>query len=117
MAAPKIYLDEDVHASIAAGLRLRARVVLTTSEAGNRGLDDEAQLRFAAVEGYALLAYNIRDFARLHSDWVRSGTVHAGVVLARQSEGPRNVRPLLKLLSQVSAEELKGQLVYLENWR
>lgn len=116
MAAPKIYLDEDVHESIAAALRLRGCEVLTTPEAGNRGADDEAPLRFGTAEGYALLVHNVADFARLHSALLRSGSSTPGSS-SRQSEGTRNIRPLLNLLSQVSAEDLVGQLVYLANWK
>ena len=116
MTPHKIYLDEDVHGAFADALRLRGWVVLTTLEAGNRSATDEEQLRFASLHGYLLVTYNIRDFARLHTEWARRGEQHAGICLARQSDGLRNVRPLLRVLSEVSAAELTGQLIYLANW-
>ena len=48
--AARLYLDEDVHAAVASGLRRRGHDVLTTVEAGRSGATDLEQLSFAASE-------------------------------------------------------------------
>lgn len=116
MAAAKVYLDEDVHPFIADALRLRGREALTTQEAGRRGEADLDQLRFAAARGFVLVTYNVQDFPRLHYELLARGEKHAGIIVATQEDPRRNIRALLSLLSSVSAEELVGNLVYLNNW-
>ena len=46
----KLYLDEDVHEDIAMALRLRGYDVKTTKEAGNKGLSDIEQIKYATSE-------------------------------------------------------------------
>jgi hypothetical protein len=116
LADASIYLDEDVHVFLAEALRLRGYTALTTEQAGRRGTSDAGQLRFAAEQRHVLLTYNVGDFARLHYELLARDEHHAGIILAKQSEGSRNLRPLLSLLSQVSAEKLQDQLVYLSSW-
>lgn len=116
MATIKIYLDEDVHPFIAHAVRLRGYEALTTVEAGQRTAGDSDQIDFATSKGMALLTYNSRDFPRIHSDFVRSGRTHAGIIVATQDDPRRNVRALLKLLAVRSAEDIRDILVYLNNW-
>ena len=116
MAAIRVYLDENVHLFIADALRLRGWDTLTTQEAGRRRATDPEQLRFAARQGWALLTYNVQDFPRLHYELLARGETHAGIIFGSQDDPRRNIRALLNLLNSVSAEELSGNLVYLNNW-
>lgn len=116
MTAVKVYLDEDVHTFIAQALRLRGWEALTTEEAGRRGAKDLDQITFATEHGYAVLTYNRRDFPRLHYEIVAGGQEHAGIIVATQEDPRQNIRALLNLLNTLSAEAMKGQLVYLNNW-
>jgi hypothetical protein len=116
MAAIKVYLDEDVHTFIAQALRLRGWEALTTEEAGRRGADDLDQITFATNRGYTILTYNIRDFPRPPYEIVSIGNMHAGIIVAAQEDPRRNVRALFNLLSSRSAEAMRSQLVYLNNW-
>lgn len=116
MAAIKIYLDEDVHPFIAHAVRLRGYEALTTVEAGQRTAGDTEQIEFAISKGMALLTYNSRDFPRIHSNFVRSGRPHRGIIVATQDDPRRNVRGLLKLFAERSADDLRDALVYLNNW-
>jgi predicted nuclease of predicted toxin-antitoxin system len=113
MAAIRLYLDEDVHPFIADALRLRGWEALTTVEAGRRTTDDREQLTFAAENGYVLLTYNIRHFPRIHYEMVVGGKPHAGIIVAVQDDPRRNIRALFNLLTNVSAEAIHGNLVYL----
>jgi hypothetical protein len=113
----KTYLDEDVHPYIAAALRLRGREALTTEEAGRRGRGDPDQISFATSQEYTILTYNSNDYPRLHYDiLVNGGGTHAGIILATQEDPRRNIRALFNLLNILSAEEIRNQLVYLNNW-
>ncbi len=116
MTEIKIYVDEDVHGLIAKALRLRGWDVLTTLEAGKTAATDEDQLRFASEKGLAILSYNVADFPRLHYEFLERGEDHAGIIVARQMDASRNVQPLFNLLSHVSADEMRNQLVFLTNW-
>ena len=116
MTAIKIYLDEDVHTYIAQALRLRGWEALTTEEAEQRGADDPDQILFATQQGYSILTYNINDYPRLHHDIVSRGEVHTGSIVGTREDPRRNIHALLNLLSLLSAEAIKGQLVYLNNW-
>jgi hypothetical protein len=116
MAAVELYLDEDVHAFIAHALRLRGWDVLTTQEAQRREADDLDQVNFATSRGRAIVSYNVRDFARLHYELLRSGEAHAGIIVATQDDPRRNLRALFNLLNAVSGKAIRGQLLYLGNW-
>lgn len=116
MVAIKVYLDEDVHPFIAQALRLRGWEATTTEEARRRGANDLDQITFATDRGYTILTYNIHDFPRLHRELMTSGKMHAGIIMATRENPRRNIRALFNLLNARSAEAMRGQLVYLNNW-
>jgi hypothetical protein len=66
--APRIrlYMDEDVHESVAPALRQHGYDVLTVREAGRRGLTDAGQLVYAAEQGRTLSSFNASDYVGLH---------------------------------------------------
>ncbi len=57
-----LYNDEDVTSNLTPALRRRGYMCESTTEAGNIGLQDEAQLLYAAERGLAILTYNAQDF-------------------------------------------------------
>ena len=116
MTAIKIYLDEGVHTFIAHTLRLRGWEALTTQEAEQREADDVDQIAFATERGYTIVSYNVQDFPRLHYEHIASGQTHAGIIVATQDNPRRNLRALFHLLDALSAETIRDQLVYLNNW-
>jgi len=62
----KLYLDEDVPEAVAVGLRVRGYDVITTKQAGKKGLTDIGQVKYAASQNRILLTHNIADFTKLH---------------------------------------------------
>lgn len=78
----RLYFDED---SMARALAMAARRagfdVLTTTEAGMEGQDDEDQLAFATREQRIVVTANRRDYARLNAAWLRANRSHAGIVI------------------------------------
>jgi hypothetical protein len=73
-------------------------------------------LLFATGRGSAILTYNGGDFTRLHSEALTHGRTHAGIIIGTQADPRRNIRALLNLLSALSAEEMRDNLVFLNNW-
>jgi hypothetical protein len=113
VSRPKIYLDEDVYAAVAVGLRRRGFDVLTTIEAGRRSCGDGEQLRFASAEGRVLVTFNRGDFARLHGEHLASGEQHCGVIVSRQAGIGPVVRALSRLLGGISAASLGNRFIWL----
>jgi hypothetical protein len=65
-----------------------------------------------------LYTYNARDFCRLHSEFLRAGRHHAGIIIGEQqvlSVG-EEMRRLLRLSDARSREEMRDRLEYLGNW-
>lgn len=116
----RLYLDRHIRTRLAEDLRVRGFDVLTTQEARMDTASDEAQLRFAAAEGRAILTFNIRDFAPLQEQWTALGQEHAGIIVSQQLGGrlygvllSRTVR----LIELMTANELRNQLVHLEQFK
>ncbi len=57
----RLYVDEDVHESVAPALRQHGYDVLTVREAGRRGRTDAEQLAYAAEQGRTLFSFNASD--------------------------------------------------------
>jgi predicted nuclease of predicted toxin-antitoxin system len=78
----RVYTDEDVPHAVAEHLRHLGYDVVTTSEAGRKGLSDVDQLRFTTLEARIFVTHNRRDFMRLHRT-VRS---HPGIVICTRDD-------------------------------
>lgn len=92
----KFYLDEDVHEDIAMALRLRGYDIRTTKEAGNKGLTDIEQLKYAASEDRIIISFNASDFYKPHSEFLKKGIEHSGIILSKQLPIRRVIKPLYK---------------------
>jgi len=112
----KLYLDEDVHEDIAMALRLRGYDIKTTREAGNKGLSDIEQLRYATKKDRVIISFNIADFNRLHSEFIKKGIEHSGIILSKQLPIRIIVKALLKLLSKIGSERMKNNIIWLSDW-
>jgi predicted nuclease of predicted toxin-antitoxin system len=116
----RLYFDRHIMTRLADDLRGRGFDVLTTEEAGLDTATDEEQLSFAAAEGRAILTFNIRDFASLHTQWLAAGQTHAGIIVSRQL-GSRQYGLLLermfRLLDHLTADELGNNIVHLEQFK
>ncbi len=119
MADPiALYLDEDAQrTSLVRALRARQIDVLTANEAGLVGVPDGEQLVFAAAHNRTIFTFNRGDFVRLHTEYLRDGRDHAGIIVSDQLEVGLVIRRLLKLLDARSAKQMKNWLEFLGNWR
>lgn len=103
------FTDEHVATAIANGLRKRGIDVLTVSEAGLLGSDDEHLLDFVREEQRVIVTQD-RDFLQLAS----RETNHPGVVYAPQERSIGEMVRMLDLLFQISAaEEMEGRVEYI----
>ena len=110
-----LYLDEDAQdADLVQALQLHGVDIVV----GMRQRPDEEHLRQATIQGRVLYSFNVRDFCRLHKEFLARGESHAGIVLAKQqtySVGEQ-MRRLLKLIATKSAEEMCDQIEFLSDW-
>ncbi len=115
-----LYFDRHIMARLASDLRNRGYDVMTTEEASLDTATDEQQLAFATGEGRAILTFNIRDFAPLHTQWLAAGRSHAGIIVSRQL-GSRQygllLQRMLGLLNHFTAGEMTSNLVHLEQFK
>jgi hypothetical protein len=111
-----LYIDEDAsRKSFVSALRDLNLDLVTTSEAGNLGLDDSEQLIWAINHNRAIYTFNVQDYCRLHKMYMSEGRQHGGIIVVpRQSYSVgEQLRGLQKLISSISLEEMKNQLVFL----
>jgi hypothetical protein len=109
----ELYLDEDVDVLVASLLRGRGFQAATAHEAGRLGRSDAEQLAFAASQGKALLTHNRVDYERLARQYFEVGREHCGILLAIRRLPHEIVHRLLRILDQVSADEMRNQIRYL----
>ncbi|HEY7152944.1 MAG TPA: DUF5615 family PIN-like protein [Gemmataceae bacterium] len=93
---------------------------LAYEEADKDTASDEEQLLFATTENRAILTFNIRDFAPLHEAWQAAARPHAGIIVSQQL-GSRHygvlLQRMLRLLNHVTAEEMRSNIVHLEQFK
>jgi predicted nuclease of predicted toxin-antitoxin system len=116
----RLYLDRHIMTRLADDLAERGFDCLTTQQAGNDTATDEEQLAFATSQSRAILTFNIRDFATLHQQWQAASRPHAGIIVSRQL-GSRQYGSLLartlRVLTQLTADEMVSNLVHLEQFK
>ena len=115
----RLYVDEDaVDKDLIQALRARGVDVITALEAGMIERQDEEQLEYAAVQKRVLYSFNVRDFYRLHTDFLARGRSHAGIILAQQQRYSvgEQMRRLLRLIATKSAEGMRNQVEFLSAW-
>ena len=115
-----LYTDEDVTADLAPALRLRGYRAQSTAEAGNAEMSDEAQLTYAAEQGMAILTYNARHFIVLAHTWSLVGREHAGMIISEQCSQRQFgelLRRILRLLNNLTADEMHNRVVFLQQFR
>ena len=112
----RLFLDEDVHPSLAEALRGHGFDAVHAGEVGRRAYTDAEQLAFAAAELRVLVTHNRRDFLALARQWWDRDDHHAGIVYARQTPVGELLRRLLRLLDELSAEGLRDLILPLESF-
>lgn len=115
-----LYTDEDVTSDLAPALRRRGYHAQSTVEVGNSAFSDEAQLAYATESGMAILTYNIQDFVPLAQTWFLSNREHSGIILSEQfnhNQFGELLRRVLRLLNRWTADELRNQILFLQQFK
>ncbi|MHC5610235.1 MAG: DUF5615 family PIN-like protein [Nostoc sp.] len=119
MSQIRLYTDEDSNRrAIVQALRERGIDVITSLEANRLRYPDDEQLIWATEQGRVIYSGNVRDFYRLHTEFVTRGQPHAGILLMQQQRFSvgEQVRRILKLLVIKSAEQMHNQVEFLSDW-
>lgn len=109
----ELYLDEDVSVLIAELLRARGFVAITTRDAQQLQNSDAAQLAYAVSQQKTLLTHNRADFEKLAQEYAAREQTHYGIILAARCPPYELVRRLMRILNQVTADEMKNQIRYI----
>ena len=113
----RLYLDEDVHKRVAAALRLRNFDVVSIHELNRQGLTDEEQLALAVREKRTIFSFNTTDFLELRLDWMQQNRLHNGIIVSDQQPLSEVIKRLLTLLNRVTADEIAGQIFWLQAFK
>ncbi len=119
MTVIRLYIDEDaMRGALVQALRSRGVDLTTVGEEGRRGYSDEEQLKFAASEARVIYSFNTKDFLPLHFKFLEEDRPHAGIILAQQENFKvgEQMRRILRMIDERSAEEMHNQYVFLSDF-
>jgi hypothetical protein len=77
----------------------------------------DVQLQFAAEHDRALLTFSTTHYLNLHQVWLQADKKHAGIIVSDQLPIGEIIRRLLNLLNRVTADEIRNQLYWLQNFK
>jgi hypothetical protein len=78
----RLFLDAHVSARrIATALRKRHEVRAADEDRALDGFEDERLLDLASDDGRIMITFNVKDFARITTEWAAAGRSHAGCLL------------------------------------
>ncbi len=113
----RFYLDENLSPTIARQAGEHGLEVSCSFDAGNNGLPDDAQLKYAATNGFVLVSRDYADFEKLAKYCVAQEVHHAGIALLKPSLRPTDFGGILRALAALAAwypEGLADVLVYVD---
>jgi len=110
--------DEHVPSVFITTLRSNSYDVVRATDVFGEGTDDRDLLQFCAKEDHVFITHDKKDFSGTLGETID----HAGIViytdpvfLRRDPEGA--VRTLERVFEHYSPEELRGERVWLDQWR
>jgi hypothetical protein len=119
MSQVRLYLDEDsMRRSLVFALRARNVDVLTAAEANMINREDDDHLATASALGRTLFTHNTADYCVLHQHWIQQKRTHCGIIVApqqRYSVG-EEMRRIMRLIRQRTAEEMLCRLEFISGW-
>jgi hypothetical protein len=82
----RVYLDENIPASLYRYLQRRHVAVTTAQQEQTQGFPDDDQLRYASSKGRVLLTTNMRHFHLWHRDFHTNRWEHGGIITVPQDD-------------------------------
>lgn len=118
MTKIRLYLDEDtMDSDLLGALLLRNVDVLSAGEAQMLSRSDEEQLKWALDHQRIIYSFNVRDFYRIHTNYLEKQQRHAGIILGFQNYSiGEQMRRILRIIANKSAEEMENQVEFLSAW-
>lgn len=105
-----VYLDEDVDVRVADLLRGRGHSATTARDAGMLRRSDPQQLEYATRHEMAIVTHNRGDFEELARQYFTDCRSHCGIIISNKRPYPEIARRLLRILNDVTADEMDNQL-------
>jgi len=115
----RLYCDEDsLDHDLVRALRVRGVDVATALGEGMIARKDEEHLDYATQQGRAIFSFNRGDFYRLHTQYLKQGKSHAGIILANQQQYSvgEQMRRILRLNAAKTAEDMRNWIEFLSAW-
>ncbi len=94
-------------------LRRRGFTATTTQEAGQLGKSDVEQLDYAVQHRQTFFTHNRVDFELLAKQYFAAHLTHYGIIVAVRRTPYDLAQRLLKILNQVTMDEIENQLRYI----
>lgn len=113
---PKLHLNEHISPRLAEQLRRHGFDVTSTQESELISEPDDRQLEFAASEKRAIVTFNFADFSALHQQYLANGLEHWGIIFSTREPIHLIFSRLLRLLQNVSSEDLRNQIRWLNEF-
>lgn len=109
----KLFLDEDVHASLSTILKKRGVDVVHAQEVDRKGRSDSDQLEYASQQERCLISFNVKDYVLLHNQYVQERKGHWGIILSKQLSMGETLRKVLMVLQSNSKNSMKNRILFL----
>lgn len=113
---PKLHLNEHLSPRLAQQLHKHGFDVTSSQTAELLTKSDRDQLEYACAQERAILTFNIDDFTALHEAFAAEGKEHWGIILSTREPIGVLLHRLLRLLNTLSADELKNQIRWLNEF-
>jgi molybdate-binding protein len=110
---PKLLLDEHIWAYLAKLLREQGFDVIHVTEVDLIATPDDEIMAYAVGEHRAVVTFNIKHYIPLSIQYFEDGKEHYGVVVSKELSQGELQRRVIKLLENVTAEELVNAVRYL----
>jgi hypothetical protein len=86
-------------------------------EVGRGGKSDPEQLAYAVSQEQTMLTHNICDYLRLDRQYQAQGKEHRGILVSDQVPLRELLRRTLRCLSRYTAEEMRNQVIWLQDFK
>lgn len=117
MTKIRIYTNENIHGDVAKALRRWGYDAISAPESGLLAVPDEVQMKFAISQKRTILTYDVADYTCLHTEYLKSGLHHYGIIISKYLEIKKLLYRLQRLLQYLSAEYMCDRLEYLGQWK
>lgn len=115
--APKLLLDEQIWKRLAPLMREKGFDVVHVYEVGLDHVDDDIVLSAAVEKHRAVVTFNIKDFMPFITQYYDDGKKHYGIVVSDEISKGELQKRVTNLLENISAEDLKNTVRYLQEFK